>query len=178
MSENPSPVAKEYLIVHLPEPTPEELRALRVRLHHSTAAGGTVPAADVEDVTQEAMLKVVCEEQREEAPSLVVRGFVALRQARAEYFRRRSRVKEPPLEALELHEEVGRADAEARLIQLEDMVRAECGEDALEMARARQAGMTERELAEQLGWTPQRAGAARKRLKRAGDRLRSALIDD
>jgi DNA-directed RNA polymerase specialized sigma24 family protein len=178
MSEKRRFLAKEYSMVHLPDPSNEELRALRTRLRHSAAAGGTVPAADVEDVAQEAMLKLVREERREDAPSLVVRGFVALRQARAEYFRRRSRAKEPPLEALELHEEVGRADAEARLMELEDMLRALCGEDALEMARARQAGMTERELAEQPGWTPQRAGAARKRLKRAGDRLRSALLDD
>jgi hypothetical protein len=129
-------------------------------------------------VTQEAMLKVVSEEQRERAPSLIVRGFVALRQARAEYFRRRSRAKEPPLEALDLHEEVGRVDAEARLMELEDLVRTECDEDALEFARARMVRSTERELAEEEGWTPQRAGAARKRLKRAGDRLRSALLDD
>ena len=161
-----------------PEPSQDELKAVRGRLRRSAAAAGAVPPADVEDVTQDAMLKLVREQPRAEAPSLVVRGFVALRQARAEYLRRMNRAKEPPLAAVDIDEETGHPDAAMRLIELEDLLRTVCGEDALELARARQAGMTERELAEQPGWTPQRAGAARKRLTRAADRLRSALVYD
>lgn len=163
----------------VPEPTPEELQTLRNRLQRAAGHGEVpIPRSDVEDVTQEALLRLVREQPDESAPSLVVRGFVALRQAKVDYVRRRNRAKEPPLALLEDHAEVGSEDAELRLLELEETLRHEVGADALEVARARQVGMTEAELASQPGWTPQRAGAARRRLKRAADRLRAQLLDD
>lgn len=163
----------------VPEPTPEELQALRTRLQRAAEHGRVpIPRADVEDVTQDALLKLVREKPNEGSPPLVVRGFVALRQAKVDYVRRRKRAKQPPLEVLDDQAEVARLDVELRLLELEETVRHEVGGDALEVARARQVGMTEAELAGQPGWTSQRAGAARRRLKRGADRLRAELLDD
>lgn len=178
MSENGGSPTKN-LVMAVPEPTREQLEELRARLLRAAPHGRVrIPTNDVEDVTQEALVKLVREKPKDNPPPLLVRGFTALRQAKVDYVRQRNRAKEPPLEALDDHIEVGHPDAGLRLLELEEMVMWEAGPDALRFARARQAGMTEAELAAEPGWTPQRAGAARRRLQRGIDRLRNELLDD
>lgn len=139
-----------------------------------------IPPADAEDVAQEAALKLVREKPRSGAPAFPIRWFAAIKQARSEYYRKRSRAKEPPLEeldALDTHAEPARDDSAIRLMELHDVVRAVAGDDALDVARGRQIGMTAAELAREPGWTPQRVEAARRRLKRGTDAIIESLED-
>jgi len=162
-----------------PEPSRDELRQLRADLLHGATRGRLyVPSADAEDVTQQALMKVVREPPHDDAPPLIVRGRAALKRAKVDYLRKRTRVSEPVVQPLETAADIGAIDARILLVELEETLRREVGPDALEYAKARQDGLTEKDLAQQLGWTPQRAGAARKRLSRAIDVMRAELLDD
>jgi hypothetical protein len=176
VSENEDLPAKKWMMAPVPKPTHDELAALRADLVRRGA--GRVPAADIEDVAQEALLKVVREDLREGAPGLARRGGRAFKHARAEYFRRRNRAKEPPLEALEDQADIEIEDPVLRVFELEDLVRGEAGPDAVEVARARASRLTQRELGDEPGWTPQRAEAASRRLRRARRRLAEEMLDE
>jgi DNA-directed RNA polymerase specialized sigma24 family protein len=166
--------------VAAPNLDPKELAELWRRMHNSAGAGAIpLPAADAEDVTQEAMLRLVQEEEREGAPPLIARGLRLLRQAKIEHVRRRNRAKEPKFHVVGDDEpEPSRLDAALRLVELEDVIRREVGEDGLEAARGRVARETETELGSRPGWTPERAHAARRRLLRGRERLLDQLLDD
>jgi DNA-directed RNA polymerase specialized sigma24 family protein len=165
--------------VAAPHLDPKELAELRQRLHRAAGSGAVpIPSADTEDVTQEAMLRLVQEEPREDAPPIAARAFRLLHQAKVDYLRRRNRVKEPKLEVLSDEHASPQPDPELRLFELEDVICREVGEDALEAARARVVRETEKELGAREGWSAERAHAARRRLLRGRDRLLDQLLDD
>lgn len=158
----------------------KELADLWRRMYHA-AGTGAIPLApaDAEDVTQDAMLRLVQEEERKGAPPLIVRGLWLLRQAKVEHVRRRNRAKEPKLQVIEGDgPEFAVVDAGMRLIELKDLVQRELGADGLEAALSSMIGETEEELGRRVGWTPARAHAARRRIRRGKKRLLEQLLDD
>jgi len=165
--------------VAIPEPTPDELKALTERLTRAAATGEiSIPRADREDVAQEAMLRLVRERPNPTPPPLVARGLRALSLAKIDYVRRKNRAKEPVLEVIENVEDLSREDAEMRLVELRQSICRDVDADALAVAEARAVGMTEAEIARQDGWTSERAHSAKRRLRRAQPRLRRSLLDD
>lgn len=162
-----------------PEPTPDELKALTTQLINRAGSGSIqIPVPDREDVAQETMLRLVKETPREGAPALPIRAFATLRQVKVDWLRKRKRTDAVSLESVEDPEALAREDAERRLAELCDVVKSVAGPDALAIAEARALGMTESETGKLPGWTENRAHAARRRLKRAGERIRGELLDD
>jgi DNA-directed RNA polymerase specialized sigma24 family protein len=162
-----------------PKPTPHELKALTERLVRTAGTGAIpIPFDDREDVAQETMLRLVKETPRADAPPLHVRSLATLKQVKVDHLRRRSRAKEPELAVVEDLERVGREDDAMRLMELRETVTAVLDEEALAVAEAQVDGMTEAELGTEPGWTDKSAHAARRRLKRGAERLRTELLDD
>jgi len=163
--------------VSLPDLPSAELGALHRRL--VARARRTAPSGESEDLAQDAWVKLAAERPREAAPALDVRAFAALRQANADRLRRANCAKRALVTAsLDDRHDDRRASAELRLVELEELLLSELGPDALQVARARAAGATERDLAEQPGWSAHRAHAATRRVRRGVPRLKSHLIDD
>lgn len=162
-----------------------DLEVLRRRLVGTARRQGVAPA-DAEDVAQEALAKVVGERVRPGAPPMEVRAFVALRDQRIEYIRKRSRETErrspwPVEQGSEdsLGEPVGVARVEDgfALIEAVDVVCRVVGEDSMCFAYLKAFGATERDVQEIMGWTAQRAAAARVRLSRKKGALARALLE-
>jgi DNA-directed RNA polymerase specialized sigma24 family protein len=126
-----------------------------------------LPQADAEDVTQQALLRLVTH-RRPSTISLRTRAHRKLKDVRAELFRDNQRkfdVAARPLpEAVEQADPDG--EAIAGLIALEQQVHAVVGEDILIYARAKAKGLTNAEVAAELGWSAQQVEAARKQLSR------------
>jgi DNA-directed RNA polymerase specialized sigma24 family protein len=148
-----------------PAPSEEELKELRRRM--VTSAARYLPRADAEDVTQQALLRLVTDRRPSSVP-LRTRAHRKLKDVRAELFRDNQRkfdVAARPLpEAVEQEDPEGQAIA--GLIALEQEIRAVAGEEILIYARAKAKGLTNAEVAAELGWSPQQVEAARKQLSR------------
>lgn len=162
------------MLTPAPHPSDHELKALRLVM----LKAARVAEADREDVVHEAMVRVLREEVRPSAPPLPARALSKLRDASIDLYRRQSRKKEPPLVvSLEACGEMACEDAAIKLAETSDMVRAIAGPDVLQYARWTAIGMTEREIAQQPGWSTKRAGAARRQLSRKTEALMRAYED-
>jgi DNA-directed RNA polymerase specialized sigma24 family protein len=147
------------------------------------AAAVRVPARDREDVVQEALLRLVREEQPRPGVPLKAQARRRLQRATADYYRRESR--RPRLTLLEPEEqgsthEVAASEAESwrKVRAFRQRLEELAGRDAALYAVLKGLfKMSEREIAELPGWNANRAGAARKQLSRAKERF-PELIDD
>jgi DNA-directed RNA polymerase specialized sigma24 family protein len=161
-----------------PKPNQQELRELRDELLTAARTRLRTSPSDAEDVTQEALIRLVTEDVRENAPPLRVRGRRALKLAVSDLFRARRRAKEPPLQPIDdLPSEPTARDAGLGLVDLEDVLLRLGGHDALAFATYKRARMTEADIARLPGWNVQRAGRARKRLRSIQERLEEELLD-
>lgn len=162
------------MLTPAPHPSDDELEAVRLVL----LKAARVAEGDREDVVQEAMVRALREEVRPLAPPLPARALRKLRDASVDLYRQQSRKKEPPqVASLEAHGDLAREDAALKLAETSDMVRAIAGPDVLQYALWTAARMTEREIAQQPGWSSQRAGAARRQLSRKMEALMRAYED-
>jgi hypothetical protein len=160
MSERGHPQTDYFMVKPEPRPTEGELQDLRQRL--LAAARRSVPADEAEDVTQEALLRVVRDHPTGPAPPLVARARVKLRDARADYYRARKRIPRPVDDLPDTGAGSERQTALLELVELEDLVRQIAGDDVLQFCRWKASGMTDAEIAVQPHWSAQRAAAARK----------------
>ncbi len=132
---------------------------------------------DAEDLVQDALLKVMRQGVRSGAPSLAVRAFVALRDRRSERARmaaRRAFLDPMPRSAL-AERDVGVTESGYAVVEICEVLTAIAGADVMKFARLKAQGATEADIAEQPGWSPQRAAAARIRLGRKKAALAAAL---
>jgi DNA-directed RNA polymerase specialized sigma24 family protein len=158
MSEREGRRTDYFMVKPEPKPSEGELQDLRQRL--LAAARRSVPADEAEDVTQEALLRVVRDHPTGSAPPLIARARVKLRDARADYYRARKRIPRPVAVLPEADSERQRALLE--LVELEDLVRQIAGDDVFQFCSWKAEGMTDAEIAAQPQWSAQRAAAARK----------------
>lgn len=159
-----------------PAPSEEELEALRRRMVASAARH--LPHADAEDATQQALLRVVSD-RRPSAVPLRTRAHRKLKDVRAELFRdnqRKFEVAARPLPEADWQEDPN-GEAIADLIALEQQVRGIAGEEVLAYALAKAKGLTNAEVAAELGWSSQQVEAARKQLSRKSAPL-AKLIEE
>ncbi len=136
---------------------------------------------DEEDVVQEAMIKTWKEKPGPGAPDLAVRAGKALNDAAVENHRKHTRATVPPdpasLEGLAERDdtEPGRLDGDFALFELKETLRQTVGSDVIDWAEARMANMTEEDLGQETGWTPQRAAAASRQLRRKLDLMAETI---
>jgi DNA-directed RNA polymerase specialized sigma24 family protein len=143
------------------EPDWEELRK---RLLARAATG--MPRADAEDVTQEALLRVLRDRRPSPLP-IRQRAFRKLKDVRAERFRDPRRRADAEVVSLsELREARGREDVALALVELETSLGQEMGPDVLAYAQQKARGCTDTDIAAALSWSPQRVEAASRRLRR------------
>jgi DNA-directed RNA polymerase specialized sigma24 family protein len=177
MSENALPLTEDILMATPAEADSDRRESSRLgairQAMVSSARGGhhSVPAADAEDVVQEAIIKYLgrpaAEGVAEEA-----RAFTALRDARADYYRRRSRRPEVLTgEVLPLPSK----PADERLIEAALTIEQIAGGDARLYCEYKQKGYTQSDIGRLAGWSPQRAAAAYKQVQRHHQQLASAL---
>jgi DNA-directed RNA polymerase specialized sigma24 family protein len=149
----------------------EHLSRLRGRLLASTRGStASVPPRDAEDVVQEAMIRLVREPARADAPSDEIRAHVALKRERANYYRRRARRPEQ-LAAEPIALLAGGSDADARLVQAAVAIEQIAGRDTRLLAELRGQRYTYQDIASELGWSMRRVEAARKQLERHKDQI-------
>jgi DNA-directed RNA polymerase specialized sigma24 family protein len=159
-----------------PKPTHNDLAALRERMLPRARRG--LQDADGEDLTQEALLRLVKEKPSNSPPPLDVRAAVKVRDVRAEFFRRQDRIPQP-VEALEPAGQVsGTQEAQLAVIELLDVVERIAGPDAVEYAIWKTQGMTDADVSSQPGWDDQRTARARKRLARQREKLANQILRD
>lgn len=136
---------------------------------------------DIEDMVQEALLKVLRERTRPGQPVIEIRAYTALRDARAEFFRQRSRdtrrlVSTTPDGQGEVvlpeHLEEGRP---LDVVDTCEVVRQLAGSDVLVFAWLKSVGLTEADVAALMGWPASRAAAARIKLSRKRSLLVKAM---
>jgi DNA-directed RNA polymerase specialized sigma24 family protein len=157
-----------------PAPSEEELRELRRRMLASANRHLNFP--DAEDATQEALLRVV-KDRRPSAVPLSQRAFRKLKDTRAELFRSKQHkfdVAAAPLSEAE-EADVDEAENIAGLLALEQQVIEIGGRDVLTYAMAKAEGLTNAEMVNELGWSPQRVDAARKKLSRKSPALANLM---
>jgi len=63
------------------------------------------------------------------------------------------------------------------IIALEEQIAAEAGIEVLQYAKSKAAGLTNKELAADSGWDPNRVEAARKQLSRKSEAIARAIED-
>ena len=140
---------------------------------------------DVEDVVQEALIKVWREKPRQGAPKLEVRGRKALKDKRAEFYRHRSRrpsevsleeeldraQDRPPGEKLIYEEEV------YHLIELAAVIKQILPQDARAFALLKMLKSTEADVVKLMKWPQQKAAAARVQRGRKKGEVARALLD-
>lgn len=157
------------------DPDPREiprLGAIRQAMVISARGGHySVPAADAEDVVQEAIIKYL---GRPTAAGVAeeARAFTALRDTRADYYRRRSRRPEvltgDPLP-------LPSKSADERLIEGALTIEQIAGRDARLYCEYKQRGYTQSDIGRLPGWSRQRAAAAYKQVQRHHPQIASAL---
>lgn len=158
------------------------LADLRRRLVARGRAYG-LPLHDVEDLVQDALIKVLRERSRPGQPPVEIRALTALRDVRAEHFRRHSREtarvsttgdelgdSEPPTG--------GSAFSSLDVVELCESVRRLVGTDVMTFAVLKSMGATEADVATLMGWAPRRAAAARVQLSRKRRLLIEAMSRD
>lgn len=157
-----------------------ELGRLRGRMVRRARRLG-VPADEIEDVVQEALLKAIRERERPGAPGLEVRAFTALRDKRAEFARaraRRLRLGSPIVaERLSLEGELEAPGSGTELIELWELVREIAGEDAVVFALLKSLGATEEDVARIMEWPRSRAAASRVQLSRRKPLILQAMAE-
>jgi DNA-directed RNA polymerase specialized sigma24 family protein len=170
--------AEEYANMSTPaeaDPGPrasERLRDIRRALVRSTLGGQhSVPLRDAEDVVQEAIIKYL---GREPAPGVAeeARAFRALRDVRADYYRRQSRRPE------ELTGEVlpfSVKPSDERLVDAALTIEQIAGRDARLYCEYKSDGYTQADIGRLPGWSAQRAAAAYKQFQRHHQQIASAL---
>jgi DNA-directed RNA polymerase specialized sigma24 family protein len=158
---------------------------LRSRMVASVRKGG-LHENDVEDVVHDALEKLLSETVRPGAPNIAVRGFTALRDKRAEHYRREARRGErvtaltlPPDGEGNEHErpELVSVEQAIKMVDLRETITAVAGEDAMRFAVLKACGATEYDIGVLLGWQPPRAAAARVQLTRKKTQIAQALLD-
>ena len=138
---------------------------------------------DVEDVVQEALLKVSREKPRAGAPSLEIRARKALKDKRAEFFRSQARrPSEVPLVSesdenldRDLPDELVYEEQLYDLVDLAADIRRLFPEDARTFAYLKMLNSTEGDVAALMGWTSKKAAAARMQLNRKRQVARAVL---
>ena len=147
------------------EPSKEaELAELRKRMVRHTAAS-EVSYHDAEDLTQEALLRVIQPSQSTEV-ALPIRAFRKLKDVRAEFYRSPKREFANAAQPLEEQPDLAREAAAFAVIGIEDMIESLAGPDVRAYIRLKALRLTDAEIAKQLKWTPQRVDAARKQYSR------------
>jgi DNA-directed RNA polymerase specialized sigma24 family protein len=157
---------------------------LRARVLSAALRRG-IPANDAEDFAHDVLEKTLREVLRPGAPTLEIRAFAAMRDKSAEYWRRAER--RPQLVALTLpldeqgveeeRPEMAVSDDAFAIIELRHVISAIAGEDAMRFALLKIWGGTEADIAVLLGWSPQRAAAARVQLGRKKGEIARAALD-
>jgi DNA-directed RNA polymerase specialized sigma24 family protein len=177
-------VASEVEMVAAPKEHEAVYEQLRERLVGYALARG-IARDDVEDVVHDALEKLLCEIVRPGAPKLEIRGFRALKDKRAEHYRRLERNDDRvvPLmlrgdDGLESERpELAAPDAAIPLFETYETIAAVAGRDAMRFAVLKACRATEDDIALLLGWTPQRTAAARVQLGRKKAEIAQALND-
>ena len=145
-----------------------------------------VPANDVEDVVQDALMKALGERPRPNAPPFPARASAALDDKRREFFRAEARRRARTTTLMIFDEgtsdegerpEFALLDSGYALLELADAVTAIAGEDAMRFAVLRSFGATEDDVALLLRWPPNRAAAARVQLGRKKAELIALVLD-
>lgn len=147
-----------------PLPSDEDFEALRRQLL-ATARASSLPHADAEDVTQDALLKLIKDRRPSPLP-LRSRARRKLRDATAEHFRNPKRTLLATAVPLAEQDELARDEVALEMIGLRDLVKSIGGPDVLAYARLKALKVPDREVAQRLGWNPQRVEAARKKFSR------------
>lgn len=186
MSEFAGPQTEYECMAQLPRKLSESdesahLTSVRVKLLKS-AVGGTnsVPAMDVEDVVQDALLKLG---RRGELGDVTdAYAFSALRDARAEFYKRSARRQEDPSADIESTNgevvAIGSLAPGAAIREYDQLVTEIAGKDAAcYVALTKAHGYTEAEVASLKGWNRRRAGAARKQFERKRGEIMKAIMD-
>jgi DNA-directed RNA polymerase specialized sigma24 family protein len=161
-------------------PSDDEFSHLRKQLLSSALRRH--PHADAEDLTQEALLKLVSD-RRPNEESLRTRAFRKLLDARSEFFRRPSHAFEaecaPILDQDALPSTKPQTPQEARedLLAMAEVVTAIGGEDLWAYVLAKSEGYPNAELPGVLGWSQQRVEAARKKLTRKAEVILRETFD-
>lgn len=159
-------------------PDPDaDIRAMAPKLRRTAMRRRPGGSIDGEDISQNAWIRVLAEQVRADAPPLEVRAYRALRQADAEDLRRSQRVVE--LRNMPLLEGYAdrRQSSALQVVELAETIREIAGDDALEALQCRAAGMTETEIGSRPGWTPEKAHAALRRLRRSRSEITKAIVD-
>lgn len=153
----------------------DRLVQLRRRLLSSARGrAANVPAADVEDVVQDALVRFLRESPRAGAPADEVRAHVALRRERADYYRRRARRREEAtVEPVPLL--AAGASPDALLVQAAVAIEQIAGDDARIVAELRGEHHSYDDIARELAWPLRRVEAARKQLERYRPQIAAAL---
>lgn len=156
-------------------PSEQELKELRDRLI-GTARKRAVPAAEIEDFTQEALYRVIKDDRASELP-FAAKARRKLLDVAAEHFRSPKQAFLAAAEPLVDDDSPAREDAALGLIGLTDLVRSIAGDDVVSYARLRALKIPEREMAERLGWSTQRVAAARRKFARKTPSIVEAFND-
>jgi RNA polymerase sigma factor (sigma-70 family) len=149
-----------------------------------------VPVADAEDLVQEALEKFIRERVRPGAPPPEVRAFRALRDKRAEYFRRKGRHDRRQIaridEGRNLAEEedssgpafVEPAEEEAgyRVAEILAALEQILGPEVVEYVWMKFRGLTMEEIAREPGWDKRRVARVRMRLARKKKGVAIAIL--
>lgn len=160
------------------------LTRLRSLLVASARKQGLHPN-DVEDVVQQALLKIWRESPRPGAPAIEIRAQRALRDIRIEFYRQRSRrqgeysAPEPGEDsrARSLPEELVYEERAYQLIELNDLVTRILPPDARTYAFLKMLKATEADIARLMGWSEKRAAAARVQLGRKKAEIVRAVLN-
>jgi len=177
MSENRGPLAEDTVVTNPAEANPdplarqrlEEIRSALVR----SARGGQhrVPERDAEDVAHEAIVKYLRQPAAPGVPDQA-RAFRALRDSRADYYRRRNRRPE------ELAGDVFGSSSQApdqRWVEAAFTIEQIAGRDARLFCQHKAEGYTQEDIGRLPGWTPRRAAAAYKQFQRHHQQIADAL---
>lgn len=131
---------------------------------------------DAEDLVQDALLKVTRQGRKPGAPGLAPRAFVALRDKQSEHMRAARRACYRSVAWAEVPErEVAVTEPRYELAEMCQMLAEIVGADAMAYVRLKAVGSTEGDIAQILGWSPQRVSTARMRLTRKRADIAKAL---
>lgn len=141
---------------------------LRARIFKAARRHASVEEA--EDRAQEALLRLLLEVARPDAPVLEVRALAKLKDVEVDAYRKQDRARrlvEKAANSAATNSDTARSQDALRLIEIGDQIRKLVGPDALAFALLKAFfKATEADIAAYLGWSSQRAAAARIRLRR------------
>lgn len=171
----------EYQDVSSSEKHPEIDARLRRRLVGGARAAGA--GSESEDVAHDAVVRLLKETVGPKSPPIEARALTALRRVLIERWRKSERRNKITKEdrVVEASDDPGEPvvnDVALEIVELSQDLRAVVGEDVMTMALLRTyCGMTENDIARELGWTAARAAAVRVRMGR-NKPLISKLLKD